>query len=362
MSDLESYRGYPDIPAGILQQLLAIADLADQATAYTAFADYQELKAKSTLQAQQKDLENFTAFLNGIYARANVDHQLQPGQLYSQPEAWVIISAGLVETFKKHLALKGFAVSSINRALASIRMYAKLAMKAGTLPSDVYVHIKAVGGYGGSEAINLDDKREVTRIGRKKAESVAVDVKIVKELKKDHPDTPMGRRDRLILCLIFDHGLRASEVAGLNVGSIDVASGTMSVYRKKTNTSDRLNLTLDTLKAAKQYFEEDALTFSNEPLILSGRKGGSLKEVRMSREMVSLCVNRHGKRMAKKYGLKSLATLSSHDGRHQWTTDAIEAGTPLTAVQHAGGWKSPAMVHRYANKAKIVNKDVKLNR
>jgi len=78
--------------------------------------------------------------------------------------------------------------------------------------------------------------------------------------------------------------------------------------------------------------------------------------------MVSHLVNRHGKRMAKKYGLKNLATLSSHDGRHQWTTDAIEAGTPLTAVQHAGGWKSPAMVHRYANKAKIVNNDVKLNR
>jgi integrase len=57
-----------------------------------------------------------------------------------------------------------------------------------------------------------------------------------------------------------------------------------------------------------------------------------------------------------------LATLSSHDGRHQWATDAIEAGTPLTAVQHAGGWKSPAMVHRYANKMKIVNQDVKLNR
>ena len=44
------------------------------------------------------------------------------------------------------------------------------------------------------------------------------------------------------------------------------------------------------------------------------------------------------------------------------TPDAIEAGTPLTAVQQAGGWKSPAMVHRYANKARVVNQDVKLNR
>jgi hypothetical protein len=189
MSDLKIQTETILIPADTMAQLLEIADLANQATAYTAFADYQELKAKSTLQAQQKDLENFTTYLNGIYLKAGINHQLQADQLFSQPEAWAIISSGLIETFKKHLALKGFAVSSMNRALASIRMYAKLAMKAGTLSSEVYVHIKAVSGYGGSEAVNLDDKREVTRIGRKKEEAVLVDVKIVKELKHDGPDS-----------------------------------------------------------------------------------------------------------------------------------------------------------------------------
>ena len=66
--------------------------------------------------------------------------------------------------------------------------------------------------------------------------------------------------------------------------------------------------------------------------------------------------------MAKKYGLPQLNKLSAHDGRHQWTTDAIRAGTPLTAVQQAGGWKSPFMVHRYAEAAEIANEDVKLDR
>jgi hypothetical protein len=52
----------------------------------------------------------------------------------------------------------------------------------------------------------------------------------------------------------------------------------------------------------------------------------------------------------------------SNNGRSQLTTDAISVGTPLTAVQDAGGWQSPDMVHRYAKKAKIANQDVVLNR
>ena len=57
MSDLEISTGNLQIPPDTLEQLLAIAKLADQATAYTTFADYQELKSNNTLQAQQKDLD-----------------------------------------------------------------------------------------------------------------------------------------------------------------------------------------------------------------------------------------------------------------------------------------------------------------
>jgi integrase len=362
MNDLVHVNQFTEISGETMQQLLAIAQLADHVSAHAAFADYQSLKAASTLQAQQKDLENFTDYLNEIYEQAGLAHRLLPEQLFSQPEAWVVVSAGLVETFKKQLAAKGFALSSINRALATIRTYAKLALKAGVLDSNAYVHIKAVGGYRGTEAVNFNEKREVTRIGRKKAESVVVDIQVVKELKKLHQDTPMGRRDRLILCLIFDHGLRASEVAGLRVGDIDMVAGKLRVYRKKTKTTDTLKMTLDTQAAAKGYLEKDALAFANEPLFLSASRWGGLKTKPMNRVAVSQAVNRHGKRMAKQYGLEKLKTLSAHDGRSQWTTDAISAGTPLTAVQDAGGWQSPEMVHRYAKKAKIANKDVVLNR
>lgn len=38
-----------------------------------------------------------------------------------------------------------------------------------------------------------------------------------------------------------------------------------------------------------------------------------------------------------------------HDLRHTWASHHVQNGTPLYALQEAGGWKSPSMVRRYAH-------------
>jgi hypothetical protein len=39
---------------------------------------------------------------------------------------------------------------------------------------------------------------------------------------KSQPDTPQGRRDALLMCLLLDHGLRVGEVARLQVSDFDL--------------------------------------------------------------------------------------------------------------------------------------------
>jgi integrase len=53
--------------------------------------------------------------------------------------------------------------------------------------------------------------------------------------------------------------------------------------------------------------------------------------------------------------------LSPHDCRHYWATAATRAGTPIKALQDAGGWNSPNMPLRYAESAEIANEGVKLD-
>jgi integrase len=38
-----------------------------------------------------------------------------------------------------------------------------------------------------------------------------------------------------------------------------------------------------------------------------------------------------------------------HDLRHTWASWHVQNGTPLSALQELGGWKSPEMVRRYAH-------------
>jgi integrase len=45
-----------------------------------------------------------------------------------------------------------------------------------------------------------------------------------------------------------------------------------------------------------------------------------------------------------------------HDLRHTWASWLIQNGTPLFDLQEMGGWKSAAMVRRYAHLAPTVGR------
>ncbi len=61
-------------------------------------------------------------------------------------------------------------------------------------------------------------------------------------------------RDRLLLCLLIDHGLRVSEVSGLKCA--DYHNGIMRVYHKKVHMEDQHALSPDTAEALEVYLKE----------------------------------------------------------------------------------------------------------
>ena len=80
----------------------------------------------------------------------------------------------------------------------------------------------------------IDQKREKVRIGYKKAEPTRLTPDQAAAL-KDQPGTPQGRRDRFLLCLLLDHGLRVGEVAALSRSDFDVTSKELRFFRPKVN-------------------------------------------------------------------------------------------------------------------------------
>jgi integrase len=325
----------------IPSQPLSVGQLANEYAASNVFNDYKQKLADNTLKRQQDDIKLFSAFLKNI--------GMQRDNLMSDPTEWQGITFGLVEAFKRWQLDQGYAIASINAHLSSVKVYASLATTSGAISAEDYAMIKMVKSYRHKEGRNVDTKREVARVGSKKADAVSLTQEQAKQL-KSQPNTAQGRRDTFLMCLLLDHGLRCGEVAGLSPKCLNLAEGTLIFYRQKVDKTQIHKLTRDTLLAAMRYLE---ICKPREYLLMGSRKGGNL-EGRMSERAITDRVRELGERI----GIKG---LSAHDCRHDWAKDAIK-NTDIKSLQQAGGWSSSAMPLRYADDAKIANEGVNLSR
>ncbi|MEP0762322.1 MAG: hypothetical protein HRF48_06235, partial [Chloroflexota bacterium] len=168
--------------------LLAVAGrVANEEAAQSVFADYLSRKADNTIRRQAADLARFAALLNQAGEGAGVQlgaalaafadsvaafpHGPDP-----DAEAWRGVTWGLVEAFRNWMVAQGDAVGSTNVRLSTVKAYARLATKAGVLTAEELAMIRAVAGYAHKEARRIDERRETSRRGSKKAQ----------------PDTPQG--------------------------------------------------------------------------------------------------------------------------------------------------------------------------
>jgi integrase len=205
------------------------------------------------------------------------------------------------------------------------------------LPQE-YALIRAVQGYSYREQNRIDSKRKITRIGLKKAEPVKMTPEQVAQL-KTQPDTPQGRRDALLMCLLLDHGLRVGEVSGLSVSDFNLPEEQLRFFRPKVNKEQIHHLTRDTLRAIKACQSHGDL-LAQGLLLRRSLRNEELGAAGMTERAITARVGLLGKQIG-------LVGLSAHDCRHFWATSAARHGTDPFVLQEAGGWSSLAMPRRY---------------
>jgi integrase len=364
------------------ESLLAqVSQLADRAASNYIFIDYQQRRSTQTLRTHAAALLLWTSYLDSVNALAEIVSlatdwasnnfiasdlrkleeyaKVQNGAIelilaahfcQSEPAAWQGISWGLVEGFVKWLLNQGYSINSVNNRLASIRVYVRLAAKAGTVSPAEHALIREVRGYGQTEGKRIDEKRPCTRIGHKKEEAIVLTAQQARQFKNSHPPTPQGIRDRLMICLLLDLGLRASELASLSVSDF-VKPGNVVVYRQKTDTTDRMALSADIRRALADY--EPYLRQSGI-LLRGSRKGGKLTDDVMSVRAIGSRVKTLGR------DILDIWELSPHDLRHTWATQAAKHSNPFV-LRDAGGWTNMQTPSRYVARAKTVNEGIKLD-
>jgi integrase len=259
--------------------------------------------------------------------------------LATNPGAWVGVSWGVVESFAKKMLVDGYAVGTVNNHLSTIKTYAKLATKAGILDTRELAMIRMVSGYSHKEAQRIDEKREdagmETRIGDKKEDFRVLSETQEARLKSLCDESPQGLRDRAMLVLLLDLGLRVSEAEELQADNFDPEDGKLVVYRRKTDKTTTFELRNGKLAAMRSYFQ---VAHPQDQLLRGSRKGGRLVGG-MSKRAIRARVRALGEEIG-------VDRLSPHDLRHTRAT-RLASWLNVRELMDWFGWNSPAMAARY---------------
>jgi integrase/recombinase XerD len=229
-----------------------------------------------------------------------------------------------VEGFLRYCRRRGLAVSSAGRALAAVRMFCRFLTLERVLARDVSASVEAPRK--GRSLPDVLDRRAVDELLN--APTVERDAHAL--------------RDRAMLAVLYAAGLRAAELAGMNVGDINERLGALRVIGK--GSKERIvPIAPAAIEAVNAYLAGDQRpACRNEdggptPLFLS-RTGR-----RLSREDVYRVVTKYARRL----GIEG--KVSPHTLRHCFATHLLGGGAGLRSVQEMLGHSDIATTQIYTH-------------
>jgi len=261
-----------------------------------------------TLRSYGADLRQFTSYL----AR----------ELKSSPRA---PRAGEVDVlalrgFLAYLHQKGTARSSIARKLAALRTFFRYLVREGRIERNPATSVAT------------------PRVPKKIPDRVEEE-EIEKLLEVPDATSPLGRRDRALLELLYATGLRVSELTGLDRVEVDLDSRLVRVLGK--GRKERIVPFGEPAAEALERYWPDRRQLAargagaGDAVFLNARGG------RLTARSVHRLVRRHLRQAALRSG------LSPHSLRHAFATHLLERGADLRAIQELLGHASLSTTQKY---------------
>lgn len=298
---------------------------------FLAQVGVSKTQSPSTLNAYANDLGQFMTFLTGKYGG-------DPSKLPPK------ISVDDVRDFIQDLSKKGYKPSSIARKTSCIRSFLKFLEKRGSLAAETA-------------------KGVTPRRVKQELPKVLSEGEVESLLQAIDTNTPLGKRDRAMLELLYGSGLRISELRSLNVGDIDYSLGFVQVLGKGSKErfvpvgSVALEALADYLDNGRPYLEAASSRPSRPEAKETGKAGKQAVLMSLRRP---LFLNRFGKRLSVRSIRRTLekhlltagldpARCSPHTLRHSFATHLLRGGADLRSVQDMLGHASVRTTQIYTH-------------
>jgi len=256
-----------------------------------------------TTKSYQKDLEQLEDFVSSNYSLDNL----------------LKISHSHIRDWVMSLSESGLSIATINRKIASTKSFYKFLVKKDYLDQNPASRIKPLRS-GKKLPLYLKENEMINLL----------DV-------IDFPENFEGNRDRLILEVLYNSGIRLSELIELRESDINFSDGTIKVLGKR-NKERLLPVSISTLKMIRSFLREKGdLEFTNIHLFVTNQ-GHKLYPMFVYRK-----VNHY---------LKLVSTISKkspHVIRHTFATHLLNKGADLNAVKDLLGHASLAATQVYTH-------------
>src|SRR5262249_51490633 len=142
----------------------------------TLLQSYQHKRSAETLRRQAADIALFERYL------AQAGHITSA--MKDELSRWVGVSYGIVAGFQQWQLSQGYAIGSINVRMATMKIYCKMANQAEYVSEEELSKIRGIENISRKDGRNVDEKRLVQRVGRKKAHTLLLGEAHVNLLKR----------------------------------------------------------------------------------------------------------------------------------------------------------------------------------
>lgn len=274
---------------------------------FLSYLRYERGYSAHTVMAYERDLLQFESFVHANAEGAVIDVRL--------------IDADCVRSWMVSLLDKSMAPGSVNRKLSSLKSFFKFLLKQGVLSESPVCLV----------------------VGPKQSRPLPFFVK-EKEM-ADLLDGPSfdsdfeGRRDRLLLEMLYQTGLRRSELVGIRYADIDMEAMQLRVNGKRNK--QRIIPFAGRLKEMILHYIslKERVISTDDARYLFVRKNGEP----LTGSIVYRIVR---KRLS---GIPMLAKCSPHVLRHSFATSMLNDGAELNAVKELLGHGSLASTSVYTH-------------
>ncbi len=212
-------------------------------------------RSEHTRNAYKKDLKHFFALMAGKEPTPKVIMQFLH---LTQSEALQVVI-----TYKAKMIEEGKAEATINRRIAAIRSLVKLSRRLGHCDFDLKdVESESVKGYRDTSGVTLEQMKTLLSLPNK--------------------DSFKGKRDCVLLRLLFENALRRNEASCINIEDYEPENKRVAILGKGRGTqkewvfiSDKLIATIEEyLSARNAYHDKDPLFVTTDSRTRGNRLGG----------------------------------------------------------------------------------------